>query len=87
MGLSVATMAGLLSPLIKEKFMGRAEVRDTFVIPKQGTVAVEARLASLEHPLGFVHPARLLRVIGAQRPRSSCRLRCCMLQTGSRGAR
>ncbi len=34
-----AAMAGLLSPLIKEKFMGRAEVRDTFVIPKQGTVA------------------------------------------------
>ena len=32
-------MAGLLSPRLEEKFMGRAEVRATFVIPKQGTVA------------------------------------------------
>ena len=33
------SMAGLLSPRLEERFMGRAEVRATFVIPKQGTVA------------------------------------------------
>ena len=32
-------MAGLLSPRLEERFLGRAEVRATFVIPKQGTVA------------------------------------------------
>ena len=32
-------MSGLLEPTIKETFMGRAEVRDTFRIPKVGTVA------------------------------------------------
>jgi len=32
-------MAGLLAPRYEERFVGRAEVRATFVIPKQGTVA------------------------------------------------
>ena len=32
-------MTGLLEPTIKETYQGRAEVRDTFRIPKVGTVA------------------------------------------------
>ncbi len=32
-------MTGLLEPVIKETYQGRAEVRDTFRIPKVGTVA------------------------------------------------
>jgi translation initiation factor IF-2 len=32
-------MTGLLEPIVKETYMGRAEVRDTFRIPKVGTVA------------------------------------------------
>ncbi len=32
-------IAGLLEPVIKETYLGRAEVRDTFRIPKVGTVA------------------------------------------------
>ncbi|HJX83502.1 MAG TPA: translation initiation factor IF-2, partial [Candidatus Angelobacter sp.] len=32
-------MTGLLEPIIKETYMGRAEVRDTFKVPKVGTVA------------------------------------------------
>jgi translation initiation factor IF-2 len=32
-------MAGLLPPKIKEVILGRAEVRETFVIPKVGTIA------------------------------------------------
>ena len=32
-------MLGMLEPTIKETYMGRAEVRDTFRIPKVGTVA------------------------------------------------
>ena len=32
-------MTGLLDPTIKESYMGRAEVRDTFRIPKVGTIA------------------------------------------------
>ena len=34
-----AAMAGLLSPTQKEVFLGRAEVRDTFTIPRVGTIA------------------------------------------------
>jgi translation initiation factor IF-2 len=34
-----AAMAGLLPPTIKEVALGRAEIRETFVIPKMGTVA------------------------------------------------
>jgi translation initiation factor IF-2 len=34
-----AAMAGLLPPTLKEKFLGRAEVRQTFTIPKVGTIA------------------------------------------------
>jgi translation initiation factor IF-2 len=34
-----AAMAGLLAPIKKEKEMGRAEVRETFSIPKRGVVA------------------------------------------------
>ncbi len=36
---SSKAMTGLLEPIIKETYMGRAEVRDTFRIPKVGTVA------------------------------------------------
>jgi translation initiation factor IF-2 len=32
-------MLGLLDPVIKETYQGRAEVRDTFRIPKVGTIA------------------------------------------------
>ncbi len=32
-------MAGLLEPVIKETYMGRAEVRETFRVPKVGTIA------------------------------------------------
>jgi translation initiation factor IF-2 len=32
-------MAGLLPPTIKENVIGRAEVKETFVIPKVGTIA------------------------------------------------
>jgi len=32
-------MVGLLEPIIKETYMGRAEVRDTFRVPKIGTIA------------------------------------------------
>jgi translation initiation factor IF-2 len=32
-------MAGMLSPIISEKYLGQAEVRDTFSVPKVGTVA------------------------------------------------
>jgi len=34
-----AAMAGLLPPTVEEKFMGRAEVRELFVIPRVGTIA------------------------------------------------
>jgi translation initiation factor IF-2 len=34
-----SSMAGLLPPTIKEIRLGRAEVRETFVIPKLGTIA------------------------------------------------
>ena len=34
-----AAMAGLLPPRIEEKELGRAEVRETFTIPKIGTIA------------------------------------------------
>jgi translation initiation factor IF-2 len=32
-------LAGLLAPTVVEKVMGRAEVRNTFVVPKMGTIA------------------------------------------------
>jgi translation initiation factor IF-2 len=32
-------MAGLLDPIIKETYLGRAEVRDTFKVPKVGVIA------------------------------------------------
>ncbi len=34
-----AAMAGLLPPVVSENFLGRAEVRQTFTIPKIGTIA------------------------------------------------
>ena len=34
-----AAMAGLLAPTVKEAFLGRAEVRKTFNVPRIGTVA------------------------------------------------
>ncbi|MCP4037698.1 MAG: translation initiation factor IF-2, partial [bacterium] len=34
-----SAMAGLLPPTIKEVPLGRAEIRETFVIPKLGTIA------------------------------------------------
>jgi translation initiation factor IF-2 len=34
-----AAMAGLLAPTVKEVFLGRAEVRQTFNVPRVGTVA------------------------------------------------
>lgn len=34
-----ALLGGLLSPIIKEEALGQAEVRDTFSVPKVGTVA------------------------------------------------
>jgi len=32
-------MAGLLPPRLEEKFLGRAEVRETFTVPKIGVIA------------------------------------------------
>jgi translation initiation factor IF-2 len=32
-------MEGLLSPIFKEKYLGRAEIREVFSVPKVGTVA------------------------------------------------
>ncbi len=32
-------MSGLLEPTIKETYLGRAEVRETFRVPKVGTIA------------------------------------------------
>jgi translation initiation factor IF-2 len=32
-------MSGLLEPIIKETYQGRAEVRETFRVPRVGTVA------------------------------------------------
>jgi translation initiation factor IF-2 len=32
-------MTGLLDPIVKETYLGRAEVKDTFRIPKVGTIA------------------------------------------------
>ena len=34
-----AAMAGLLPPIVSEKLLGRAEIRETFTIPKIGTIA------------------------------------------------
>jgi translation initiation factor IF-2 len=34
-----AAMAGLLPPVVSEKMLGRAEIRETFTIPKIGTIA------------------------------------------------
>jgi translation initiation factor IF-2 len=34
-----AAMAGLLPPVVSEKMLGRAEIRETFTIPKLGTIA------------------------------------------------
>jgi len=34
-----AALTGLLAPLIEEEVIGRAQVRDTFTVPKMGTVA------------------------------------------------
>jgi len=34
-----AAMVGLLPPTITEEFQGRAEVRETFAVPKVGTIA------------------------------------------------
>ena len=34
-----SAMAGLLPPIVSEKFLGRAEIRETFTIPKLGTIA------------------------------------------------
>ncbi len=34
-----AAMAGLLPPIISENMLGRAEIRETFTIPKLGTIA------------------------------------------------
>lgn len=34
-----AAMAGLLPPVVSENFLGRAEIRETFTIPKVGTIA------------------------------------------------
>jgi translation initiation factor IF-2 len=34
-----AAMAGLLAPTVREVFLGRAEVRKTFTVPRIGTVA------------------------------------------------
>ena len=34
-----AAMAGLLPPVVTENMLGRAEIRETFTIPKVGTIA------------------------------------------------
>ncbi|MAG30434.1 MAG: translation initiation factor IF-2 [Deltaproteobacteria bacterium] len=39
-----AAMAGLLPPIVSEKMLGRAEIRETFTIPKVGMIAGSAVL-------------------------------------------
>jgi len=34
-----SAMAGLLAPVVREQYLGQAEVRETFSVPKVGTVA------------------------------------------------
>jgi translation initiation factor IF-2 len=48
-----AAMAGLLPPVVSEKMLGRAEIRETFTIPKIGTIAgsyiLEGKLVRHSH--------------------------------------
>ncbi len=53
-----AAMAGLLPPVVSEKLLGRAEVRETFTIPKVGTIAGSA---VLEGKIVRNAPCRLVR--------------------------
>ncbi len=53
-----AAMEGMLKPNIEEKFVGRAAVRETFSIPKFGTIA---GCAVLQGKLIRGHKARLIR--------------------------
>jgi len=53
-----AAMEGMLKPNIEEKFVGRAAIRETFSIPKFGTIA---GCAVLQGKLVRNHRARLLR--------------------------
>lgn len=51
-------LAGLLAPTVVEKSMGRAEVRNTFVVPKMGTIA---GCFITEGKIARSHQVRLLR--------------------------
>jgi translation initiation factor IF-2 len=51
-------MSGLLAPQVVEKVQGRAEVRNTFVVPKVGTIA---GCAVVDGKIGRNNQARLIR--------------------------
>jgi len=51
-------MSGLLAPQVVEKVQGRAEVRNTFVVPKAGTIA---GCAVVDGKIGRNNQARLIR--------------------------
>ena len=56
-------LVGLLSPQVVEKAMGRAEVRNTFVVPKMGTIAgcfiTEGKIAR-SHMLRLVRDGKII---------------------------
>ncbi|MGE0529210.1 MAG: translation initiation factor IF-2, partial [Bdellovibrionales bacterium] len=57
------SLGGLLAPEVVEKSMGRAEVRNTFVVPKQGTIAgcfvVDGKV-SRNHMLRLVRDGKIV---------------------------
>ena len=53
-------MSGLLAPVIREQYLGQAEVRDTFNVPKIGTVAGCGVLDADELVTGFGHAFKSL---------------------------
>ena len=72
-------MAGLLPPTISEKFEGRAEVRDTFSVPRIGTIAGCYVVRGQGAPRQLVPPAARRRpdLRGARRARSSASRTTC----------
>lgn len=57
------SLGGLLAPTVVEKSMGRAEVRNTFVVPKMGTIAgcfvTEGKIAR-SHMLRLIRDSKII---------------------------
>jgi translation initiation factor IF-2 len=81
-----SAMAGLLAPIKREQAMGKLEVRETFTVPKIGTVAGLPRLRGQDHPqvaaaghprrgAGVRGPRRLAASLQGRRQRGADRLR------------